>query len=131
MEFYFIMFRIEKIGENCLYIKAIGTLPPPEAEKFVKHFKDMTENLDDFCVIIDILDFTLLNLTSFEKILDLLKADNEKLIKSAFVIDKNPPLESEFSILLQRAENPKRKIVLNLDEAKEWVGIPNIVIQRD
>ncbi len=125
------MFRIEKIGTNCLYIKAIGTLPPPEAEKFIQNFKGMTEEMKNFCVIIDALDFTLLSFKSFEKILDLLKEDNEKLTKSAFVIAKNPPLTSEFQILLEKAESPKRKIVETLDAAKEWVGIPEIVIQRD
>jgi hypothetical protein len=125
------MYRIEKIGENCLYIKAIGTLPPPEAEKFIQDFKYMTEKLEQFSVLIDTLDFTLLNFKSFEMILGLLKEDNEKLIRSAFVIAKNPPLESEFGILLDRAENPKRKIVNNLDDAKEWIGISEIVIKRD
>ena len=131
MSFRVCMYRIEKIGENCLYIKATGTLPPPEADKFVKEFKGMTKKLEEFCVIVDILDFTLLSFKSFEIILNLLKDDNDKLDKSAFVIAKNPPLESEFGLLLKKAESPNRKIVNSLNDAKEWIGIPKISVQRD
>ena len=56
---------------------------------------------------------------------------NERLIKSAFVISQNPPLDKEFQLLLEKAASPKRKIVRNLEEAKKWVGLEDIIIQRE
>ena len=94
------MFRIENISENCLYIKAIGTFPPPVAENFVEKFEEKTKEMKKFGIIVDLLDASLLNFKSFNIILELLKKDNEKLEKSAFVIAKNPPLDAEFQILL-------------------------------
>ncbi len=67
------MFRIEKIGENEFYIKALGTMPPSVAERFISEFNEKTKNLSSFSVIVDGLDFILLNLKSFEIILDFLK----------------------------------------------------------
>jgi hypothetical protein len=125
------MFRIEKIGENEFYIKALGTMPPSVAERFISEFNEKTKNLSSFSVIVDGLDFILLNLKSFEIILDFLKDNNNRLIRSAYVVGENPVLDKEAQILLERAESPKRKIVVSLEEAKEWIGIKDIIIKRD
>lgn len=125
------MYRIEKIGENQLYIKALGTFPPPVAEKFIEEFEEKIKELEKFSVIVDGVDIILLNLKSFEIILELLKKNNEKLIRSAYIISKNPPLDKEVQILLERAASSKRKIVRNLDEAKEWIGVEEIMIEKD
>jgi len=76
-------------------------------------------------------DFILLNLESFKIILDFLKKNNERLYRSAWIISKNPPLDIEIQILLDRAKSPKRKIVQNLDDAKEWIGVTEIIIESD
>lgn len=123
------MYRIEKIGENVFYIKALGTFPPSVAKRFIREFNEKTEKIDNFSVIVDGLDFIFLNLKSFEIILDTLVRNNNKLIKSAWVIAKNPPLDTEIQILIKRAESPKRKIVENLDQAKNWIGINKIIIE--
>ena len=60
---------------------------------------------------------------------DFLKENNERLHRSAWIISRNPPLNTEIQILLDRAESPKRKIVQNLDDAKEWVGVKDIIIE--
>lgn len=125
------MYRIEKIGENQFYIKALGTFPPQVAEKFVNKFEEKTMEMKKFSVIIDGVDFILLNLKSFKIILEFLKKNNEKLIRSAYIISKNPPLDKEFQILLDRADSPKRKIVKTLDEAKEWIGVKKIIIKKE
>jgi len=44
---------------------------------------------------------------------------------------KNPPLGVEFKYLLEHAESPKRKIVSNLEDAKEWIGIEKIDIRKE
>lgn len=124
-----LMYRIEKIGENVFYIKALGTFPPSVAKRFIREFNEKTEKIDNFSVIVDGLDFIFLNLKSFEIILDTLVRNNNKLIKSAWVIAKNPPLDTEIQILIKRAESPKRKIVENLDQAKNWIGINKIIIE--
>ncbi|GAG56490.1 unnamed protein product [marine sediment metagenome] len=77
------------------------------------------------------MDFILLNLESFKIILDFLKKNNERLYRSAWIISKNPPLDIEIQILLDRAKSPKRKIVQNLDDAKEWIGVTEIIIESD
>ena len=82
-------------------------------------------------MIVDGLDFILLNLKSFEIILEFLKRNNERLVKSAYVIAQNPVLDKEAQILLDRADSPKRKIVDNLDDAKKWIGISEIIIEKD
>ena len=46
-------------------------------------------------------------------------------------ISKNPPLDKEAQVLLDRADSPKRKIVDNLDDAKKWIGISEIIIEKD
>jgi len=123
------MHKIENIGRNSLYIKATGTLPQSEAEVFVKDFEEKTKDLEKFSVIVDLLDAAFLDLAGFNTLLALLKKDNERLIKSAFVIAQNPPLDAEFKIMLERAASPDRKIVHTLDEAKEWLDISDIIIQ--
>lgn len=124
------MYKIEKIGENIFYIKALGTFPKSVAEQFVKEFKEKTKNLEKISAIIDGLDFILLAMKSFDIILKLLKELNTKLVKSAYV-SKSPVLVKEFEILLERAESPNRIIVDNLDDAKKWIGIKDIVIKKD
>ena len=125
------MFKIEKIGEYHFYIKVLGTFPPSVAERFIEDFNEKTNQLEKFSVIVDGLDFILLNLKSFEIVLDFLKKNNERLVKSAYIVADNPVLNTEAQILLDRADSPKRKLVNNLDEAKEWIGIEKIVIKKD
>jgi len=125
------MYKIEKIGENVFYIKLLGSMPPSVAKKFIKDFKVRTKGLDSFSSIVDGLDLIILNLKSFKLILNFLLKTNPKLIKSAYVIGKSPVLNKEAEILLERAKSPKRKIVENLDEAKQWVGIESIIIHKD
>lgn len=124
------MYKIEKIGENIFYIKALGTFPKSVAVQFVNEFKEKIKNLEKFSAIIDGLDFILLAMKSFDTILKLLKELNTKLVKSAYV-SKSPVLVKEFEILLERAESPNRTIVDNLDDAKKWIGIKDIVIKKD
>ncbi len=123
------MYRIEKIGERAFYVKALGTFPPSVAKRFIKEFTEKTEKIDKISVIVDGLDFIFLNLESFEIMLDYLVKNNNRLIKSAWVISKNPPLDTEIQFLIKRAESPKRKIVENLDQAKNWIGINKIIIE--
>ena len=125
------MYRIEKIGENQFYIKALGTFPPVVAKRFIKDFNKNTKKSKLFSVIVDGMDFILLNIESFKIILDFLRGNNERLDRSAWIISKNPPLDKEIQILLERAKSPKRKIVENLDEAKEWIGVKEIIIESD
>ena len=89
------MYKIEKIGENIFYIKALGTFPKSVAEQFIKDFKEKIKNLEYFSAIIDGLDFILLAMKSFDTILKLLKELNTKLVKSAYV-SKSPVLVKEF-----------------------------------
>ena len=124
------MYKIEKIGENIFYIKALGTFPKSVAEQFIKDFKEKIKNLEYFSAIIDGLDFILLAMKTFDTILKLLKELNTKLVKSAYV-SKSPVLVKEFEILLERADSPNRTIVDNLDDAKKWIGIKDIVIKKD
>lgn len=124
------MYRIEKIGENNFYVKALGTFPPSVTEGFINEFEEKIKELKNFSVIIDGVDFILLNLKSFEIILNFLKRNNEKLIKSAWIIGINPILDKEIQILLDRAKSPKRKIVYNLEDAKNWLGIEKIAIEK-
>ncbi|MFW9896513.1 MAG: hypothetical protein ACFFD7_11970 [Candidatus Thorarchaeota archaeon] len=125
------MYRIEKIGENKFYIKALGLFPPSVAKRFIKEFKKKTKKMEKFSVIVDGLDVILLNLDSFEMILDFLKDNNKRLDRSSWIISKNPPLDKEIATLLEKADSPKRKIVQTLDEAKEWIGVSDITIIQD
>ncbi|MHA1658907.1 MAG: hypothetical protein ACTSUT_07270, partial [Promethearchaeota archaeon] len=70
----------------------------------------------------------LLKISSIEIILNLLKKNNKKLYKSAFVIRNNPPLDKEIKFILDKAASPKRIIVSDLNEAKKWLGISDIII---
>ncbi len=124
------MFRFEKIGKNGIYLKMTGTLPPSEAEKFVKAFEVQTKDLENFSVIVDVVDAVMLDLRSFNIISEFLKKNNERLLKSAFVLAKNPPLDKEVQILLERADSTKRKIMHSLEEAKEWIGFKDITIKK-
>ena len=125
------MYQIEKINDNCFYIKATGTFPPPVAKRFIKEFKALTKDVNEnLSIIVDIADAILLSIGSIDIILDLLKRNNERLFRSAFIIEKNPPLNEEFQYLLDHAKSPKRKIVSNIEEAKEWVGIDKIVFKK-
>ncbi|MHA1292101.1 MAG: hypothetical protein ACTSQJ_05470 [Promethearchaeota archaeon] len=125
------MYRIEKIGENSFYLKTRGNFPPSVANEFVKDFKAEINKLNNYNVIIDLRDSHFLKMDSIQIILDLLKQDNEKLGKSAFVISDNLLLDVEFQYILDKAKSPKRKIVSNLEEAKKWTGIKSIIIQGD
>jgi len=125
------MYRFEKIGEAHFYLKALGTFPPSVAKRFIKEFNKKTKKLDSFSVIVDGVDFIMLNLESFGIILEFLKKNNERLDRSAWIISKNPVLDTEIQILLKRAESPKRKIVQNLEEAKEWIGVQEVIIESD
>ena len=124
------MFRIEKIGETTLYIKALGTFPPSIAEDFIKNFMTITSNMKEFSVIVDLLDAILLHVESFGDILDLLKENNAKLNKSAYIISKNPLMGKEFELLIKKSSSPHRKIVESMQAAKEWVGIDKILIKK-
>ena len=126
-----IMYQIEKINDNCFYIKATGTLPPPVAERFIDEFTKLTKNINkNLSIIVDISDAILLSINSIEIILELLKRNNEKLFRSAFIVEKNPPLNEEFKYILDRAQSPKRKIVSSIEEAKTWIGIDEIVFKK-
>jgi hypothetical protein len=125
------MYRFEKIGETQFYLKALGTFPPSVAKRFIKEFNKKTKKLDFFSVIVDGVDFIMLNLESFGIILEFLKKNNERLHRSAWIISKNPVLDTEIQILLERAESPKRKIVQNLEDAKEWIGVKEVIIESD
>ncbi|MFX1570498.1 MAG: hypothetical protein ACFFCV_19340 [Promethearchaeota archaeon] len=125
------MFRIEKIGDQHFYVKVLGTFPPSVAEKFIIEFNKSTKELKNFSFIVDGVDLILLNLKSFHIILDFLKKNNERLVRSAYIIAGNPVLDKEAQILLDKAESPKRKIVSNLNEAKEWLGLSEIIIEKD
>ena len=126
-----IMYQIEKINDTCFLIKAIGKFPPPVAERFVKEFKELTKDVEEnLSIIVDITDAIFLSIDSIEIILELLKNDNERLFRSAFIIEKNPVLNEEFRYLLDHAQSPKRKIVSSLEEAKEWIGLDKVVVKK-
>ena len=124
------MYRIEKLNKSYFYIKAIGDFPPPIAKKFVTEFKELTHLIkEDLRVIVYISDAILVNINSIQLILDLLKENNQKLYKSAFIISFNPPLTEEFKYLFEKAQSEKRKMVHSLDEAKKWIEIEIIDIK--
>ena len=127
----YLMYQIEKLQENKFYIKATGTFPPPVAEQFVKEFNALTKNArDNLSIIIDITDAILLKFDSIEIILDLLKRNNNRLYRSAFIIAQNPPLSKEIEYILEKADSPKRKIVSSLEEAKKWIGVEEVIIKK-
>ena len=125
------MYQIEKLSENKFYIKAIGTFPPSVSQKFVKEFEELTKDINSgLAVIVDITDAIFLKLDSIQIILDLLKRNNDKLHRSAFMIAKNPPLSEEMKYLIEKASSPKRKIVSNLEDAKKWIEIDKVIIRK-
>jgi len=128
-----ILYRIEKIGEKHFFIKVLGikVLGFLFPHKLIDEFWEEIKNLKDFSVIVDGVDFIFLKLDSFEIILDFLKKNNERLNRAAYIISKNPPLDKEIQYILDKADSPKRKIVNNLEDAKKWIGISDIIIQRD
>ena len=127
----YLMYQIEKLQENKLYIKATGTFPPPVAKHFAKEFNDLTKNAkDDLSIIIDITDAIFLKLDSIKIILELLKRNNNKLYRSAFIITQNPSLSKEIEYILEKADSPKRKIVSSLEEAKKWIGLEEVIIKK-
>jgi hypothetical protein len=125
------MYRIEKIGKDKYFIKALGTFPPSVAKRFINDFNKKTKKSKVLSVIVDGMDFILLNLESFEMILNFLKGNNERLNRSAWVISQNPPLDKEIQILLDKAKSPKRQIFETLEQAKEWIGIKDIIIKKE
>ena len=125
------MYRIEKLREDKFYIKAIGTFPPPVSQKFIKEFEKLTKDIKSgLCVIVDITDAIFLKLDSIKIILDLLRKNNDKLHRSAFIIAKNPPLSEEMRYLIDKANSPKRKIVSNLEDARKWIEIEKVIIKK-
>ncbi len=125
------MYQFEKINDTCFLIKATGTFPPPVAKRFIKDFKELTKDVNEnLSIIVDITDAILLSINSIDLILELLKSDNERLFRSAFIIEKNPVLTVEIKYLLDHAQSPKRKIVSNLEEAKEWIGIDKVMVKK-
>lgn len=125
------MYKIEKLDSNCFYVKFTGSLPKIAAEKFISDFEANIEDLEEFCVIVDLLDAGFLNVESIEIILNLLKRNNEKLHRSAFVMSENPPLDAEIKFLIEKAESPKRATVMTLEDAKQWTGVKKIVIKKE
>lgn len=125
------MYQIEKLQDKKFYIKATGTFPPPVSSRFVTEFEELTKEIKSgLCVIVDITDAILLKFDSIQIILDLLKRNNHKLYRSAFIITKNPPLSEEMRYILEKAASTKRKIVSTLEEAKNWIGIDEVIIDK-
>jgi len=117
------MYQIEKISETSFYIKATGTFPPPVAEKFVKEYEELTKDIQDkLSIIVDITDAILLSIDSVEIILELLKKNNERIFRSAFIIAKNPPLSEEFKYLIDR-DGPMEIEYGQNDSLIRWSGI--------
>ena len=125
------MYQLEKIGENSFFFKVIGSFPPSIAEEAIEDFLSITKDVDNFSAIIDMSDGRLISLNSIEIVVDFFKNNEPKLVKSAIIISENPPLDSEFKYILERVNSTKRKIVNNLEEAKKWLGIEDIIIQKD
>ncbi|MEJ2279545.1 MAG: hypothetical protein P8Y70_17650 [Candidatus Lokiarchaeota archaeon] len=125
------MYKIENIGDNNFYLKARGNFPLKAAQRLKDDFLEKIKGLEHFSFIIDLSDIILISLESLEMLLDLLKQNNERLGKSAYVIRNNPPLGEEFKFVIDKAENPKRKIVDSLQKAKEWLEIVDIIIKKE
>ena len=125
------MYRLEKIGENSFYFKAIGSFPPSIAEEAIEDFLKITRDMTEFSAIIDLTDARLVNFDSIKIVIDFFKNNEPKLVKSAIVISENPPLDTEFDYILKQVNSTKRKIVNNLEEGKNWLGLDEIVIKKD
>jgi len=123
------MYRIENVGNNIFYIKFTGHFTPANAQQYLEDFKDVSENTKKFSLLIDLIDASMLGMESIDLILTMLQKESKKLHKSAYVISENPPLEVEFNYLFSKAPSPKRKLVSELEEAKKWLGLEDIVIQ--
>ena len=125
------MYQLEKIGENSFLFKAIGSFPPSIAEEAIEDFLKITKHMSEFSAIIDLTDARLINFNSIELVVDFFKNNETKLLKSAVIISENPPLDVEFEYILKQVNSMKRKIVSNLEEAKKWIGIDKIIVQKD
>jgi anti-anti-sigma regulatory factor len=125
------MYKIEKIGLNTFFLKARGNFPTKAAQELKEVFLEKVEGLEYFSFIVDLSDVILISLDTLKMLLDLLKQNNEKLRKSAYIIRNNPPLGEEFMYVVNKAKNPKRKIVNSLEKAKAWMGITDIIIEKD
>lgn len=125
------MYQLEKIGENSFYFKAIGSFPPSIAEDAIEDFLKLAKDMTEFSAIIDLTDARLVNFDSIEIVIEFFKKNEPKLVKSAIVISENPPLDTEIDYILEKVNSVKRKIVSNLDEAKKWLEIDEIFIQKD
>ena len=125
------MYQLEKIGENSFLFKAIGSFPPSIAEEAIEDFLKITKHMSEFSAIIDLTDARLINFNSIELIVEFFKNNETKLLKSAVIISENPPLDVEFEYILKQVNSMKRKIVSNLEEAKKWIGIDKIIVQKD
>jgi hypothetical protein len=124
------MFQIEKLNDTSFFVKTIGLFPLEVAEKFIEEFEDRIKHIHgNLSVIIDMSDAILLKIESIEIIIKLLERNNARIFRSAFIISGNPPLEEEFRYVIKKAKNPKRKIVSNLKEAKDWISLNEVMIQ--
>ena len=125
------MYQLEIIGDTSFLFKAIGSFPPSIAEEAIEDFLKITKEMSEFSAIIDLTDARLINFNSIELLVEFIKNNEPKLIKSAVIISENPPLDTEFEYILNQVNSAKRKIVRNLDDAKKWIGIDKIIIQKD
>ena len=125
------MYQLEKIGEDAFFFKVIGSFPPSIAEEAIEDFLKITKTLGEFSAIIDLSDARLVKLDSIEIVIEFFKNNEPKLVKSAIIISENPPLDSEFVYILDKVKSVKRRIVNNLEEAKKWLGIEDVIIQKD
>ena len=123
------MYRIENIGNKIFYIKFTGHFTPANAQKYLEEFKEISKDTENFSLLVDLIDASMLGMESIDLILTMLQKESKKLHKSAYVISENPPLEVEFNYLFSKAPSPKRKLVSDLEEAKKWLGLEDIVIQ--
>jgi len=126
-----ILYQLEKIGDNSFLFKAIGSFPPSIAEEAIEDFLKITKHMSEFSAIIDLTDARLINFNSIELIVEFFKNNETKLLKSAVIISENPPLDVEFEYILKQVNSVKRKIVSNLEEAKKWIGIDKLIVQKD
>ena len=125
------MYQLEKIGETSFLFKAIGSFPPSIAKESIEDFLKYTKEMSEFSAIIDLTDVSLIKFDSIELIVNFFKNNEPKLVKSAVVISKNPPLDTEFEYILNQVNSAKRKIVHSLEEARKWLGLKEIRIQKD
>ena len=126
-----VLYQLEKIGDASFLFKAIGSFPPSIAEEAIEDFLKITKDMSMFSAIIDLTDVRLISFNSIELVVEFFKKNEPKLVKSAVVISENPPLDTELEYILKQVNSTKRKIVSNLDEAKNWIGIDEIIIQKD